>query len=281
MSTPATGLTSGAPFLAGAARKYFVDVFQCSIHENIPIAPAVNWAPALQFKIHEHLTVVAEASENPYPIIFRLRHTDVLKLQDPIAIYCVCPEEAYLKNQADAKALMADGYGLLTVAADGSVQKRSGCIPLIQQITEKEFAGEIADLPLRLRRRLSESFERYQSSAPSGTADVAEVMEGLVLRAGRDAVKKGWIASIAAKPGKPADTLTAMQASPQCKTHAAALGAAQGYISMYRNLSHHFPKDKKQAAKKYRDCRHGFIEGLKKIAFLRESLRKLGLSGRL
>ena len=278
MSTP--GLSSGDAFLASAAKAYFEGLFQSPpMLEGAALDASVKWNPAIQFQINDHLTVVVEPSETPYPVIFRLRLADILSLQHPIAVYAVCPEEAYLKEQTEAKALIADGYGLLTVAADGSVQKRASCIPLIQRITQKEFAAEIAELPPRLRRRLAESFDRYQHSAPSGTADVAEVIEGMVLKAGRESARKKWINKSDARPGAPADTLAAMQKVPQCKNALAAIGAAQGYISMYRNLNHHFPKDKKQAAKKYKDCRHGFLEGLKKIVFFREAMRKIHLSG--
>jgi hypothetical protein len=128
---------------------------------------------------------------------------------------------------------------------------------------------------------LAESFERYNHNAPSGSADIAEVMEGLILRAGRDAAKKKWISASDAKPGAPASTLKAMQNATQLQNASAAIAAAQAYISMYRHLNHHFPKDKKQAAKKYRDCRHSYLEGLKKLSFIRDAFRKVGLSGGL
>lgn len=276
------GLSSGLQSLVEAAKAYFKLTFQSPpFHVSEPIDKALSWIPSLHFKVNDHLAVICEASESPYPLIFSMRRLDVLKLQLPIAVYCICTEEAYLNQQADAKRLMNDGYGLLTVDADGNVQRRSATIPLLQQINDEEFQLEIKHLPQKLRTRLAESFDRYKHNAPSGAADIAEVMEGLILKAGREAAKKKWILASEAKPGAPAATLAAMQKSDQCKSILAAIGAAQAYISMYRNLNHHFPKDKKQAAKKYRDCRHGFLEGIKKVVFLRESLRKIQLSGGL
>jgi hypothetical protein len=265
-----------------AAKAYFKITFQSPpFHVSEPIDKALSWSPSLHFKINDHLTVICEASETAYPLIFSMRRLDVLKLQMPVSIYCICTEEVYLAQQADAKRLMNDGYGLLTVDAEGNVQRRSPTIPLLQQINDVEFHADIKSLPQKLRTRLAESFDRYNHNAPSGAADIAEVMEGLILKAGREAAKKKWIAAADAKPGSPAATLAAMQKAPQCNSVLAAIGAAQAYISMYRNLNHHFPKDKKQAAKKYRDCRHAFLEGLKKIVFVRESLRKIQLSGSL
>jgi hypothetical protein len=277
-----TGLSSGTDFLRDAAQEFFNNLFQ-----NPPMVLAgeidksLNWKPSIHFKINDHLTVVAEASENPYPMIFKLRRQDVLSVQTPISIYCVCPEEAYLADQASAKELMGHGYGLLTVASDGTVQKRSSCIPLVQQINDAEFKNEIAGLPAIIRRRLVESFDVYNHSAASGVADITEVIEGLVLRAGRDAAKKGYIDPKNAKPGKPAITLAALVASSQGQSLAGAIGGVQNHISYYRNSAHHFPKNKKQAYIKYRDCRHGFLDGLKKIKQFKDAMRTMGLSGAL
>jgi hypothetical protein len=279
---PEDGLSSGLTFLVEGAKSYFKSTFQSvPFHTNEVVDKSLNWVPSLHFKINEHLTIICEASESPYPLMFSMRRQDVLKLQMPISVYCVCPEEAYLAQQAEAKRLMNHGYGLLTVDAEGNVQRRSACIPLLQQITDEEFHADIRALPRKVRTRLAESFETYKHNAPSGSADIAEVMEGLILKAGREAANKKWISNSAAKPGAPAATLAAMHEAPQLQNALAAISAAHAYISMYRNVSHHFPKDKKQAAKKYRDCRHSYLEGLKKIAFVRESFVKVGLSGGL
>ena len=273
-------LSSGLDLLIDSAKSYFRLTFQVSpLQVAKAIDKTVNWAPSLTFKINDHLIVVCEPSENAYPAIFSMRRTDIMRLQVPISIYCICDEEVYLKQQADAKRLINDGYGLLTVDADGNVQRRSTAIPLLQQINDEEFRTEIRSLPQKLRTRLAESFDRYKHNAPSGSADIAEVMEGIILKAGREAADKGWIEASSAKPSAPAATLVAMQGSKQFASILAAVGAAQGYISMYRNLNHHFPKNKKEATKRYRDCKHSFIEGLKQVVFLHEFLRKIKLTG--
>jgi hypothetical protein len=197
----------------------------------------------------------------------------------PIEVYCGCPEEAYLANQSDAKRLITHGFGLVTVAEDGRVHRRSGCIPLIQRIAEQEFKNEVRTLPPVIKRRLVEAFERYNNSAPTGVADVAEVLEGFILKAGREAAKKGWIDAKAAKPGQPAATLDALQAAPQFIASMAAVGSVRGYVAEYRNTSHHFPKNEAQAARKYRECRHAFLDGLKRVCSFRNSMRDRGLSG--
>jgi hypothetical protein len=273
-------LTSGNNFLREAARTYFANHYQNpAIKLDEQVDPKLFYSPSMQFKIHSHLLVLVEVSETPYPAILGLRRTDIEDLQVPIAVYCVCPEEAYLANQADAKRLISHGFGLVTISSDGQAQRRAISIPLIQRISEDEFKNEVKSLPPAVRRRLVESYDRYNHSAPTGVADVAEVIEGFILKAGKEAVKKAWIPAAKAKPGQPAATLDAMQASPQFITAAADIGSVRWYVSEYRNTSHHFPKNKAQAAVKYRDCRHAFIDGLKRINTFRNAMKARGLSG--
>lgn len=275
-------LTSGSDTLREAARKYFADHYQNpAMKFAAQVDPKLSYAPTIQFKIHSHLYVLVEVSETPYPAILGMRRTDIEDLQIPIAVFCACPEEAYLADQANAKRLIGHGFGLITIAADGQAQRRANCIPLIQRISEEEFKNEVRALPSAIRRRLVEAFDRYNHSAPTGVADVAEVLEGFILKAGREAAKKTWIQQNQARPGQPAATLDAMQAAPQFAASMAAIGSVRGYVAEYRNTSHHFPKDKAQAARKYRECRHAFLDGLKRVSSFRSSMRERGLSGGL
>lgn len=276
------GLSSGTDFLRDAALAHLADQFaNPPVTVGSEIATDVKWKPAIQLKLNEHLTLVAETSETPYPTIFRLRHSDILALPMPIAICCICPHETYLAQQDEVKELMAHGYGLYTVEASGVVTERFKAIPLIQQIGAGEFKEETKGLPDKIKQRLVSSFQIYKTSAPAGVADITELVEALVLKAGQEAAKKGWITAGNAKPGKPAATLTAMANAPQFNNVAAAIGGAQGYVNRYRNTAHHPPKNKLQAYRKYRDCRHGFLEGMKEVQHFRTAMRGVGLTGQM
>ena len=113
--------------------------------------------------------------------------------------------------------------------------------------------------------------------------DITEVVEGMVLKAGREAASstRQWIRPNEAKPGFSAGTLDALSNAPACAPARAAIGGVRGYIDQYRNTSHHFPKDKRQSYIKYRDCRHAFLDGIKQIQRFRLSLKNIGLSGSL
>jgi hypothetical protein len=278
------GLTSGTDFLKESAKAYFSSYYQNPpIKVDQELDRKLNWTPSLQFKLQDHLTVLAEVSENPYPQILQMRRMDIVDLNFPISVYCICPEEAYLANHGhtEAKKLIEHGFGLLTVSIDGTVQKISSCIPLIQRISEIDFNSEIKGLTPIVRRRLREAFDRYQISAQSGTADIAEVLEGFILKAGRDAAAKGWLRRNQAQPGQMAATLDAMTATPQFGSVIAPIGGARAYVHKYRNASAHFPKNKTQAAIKYRDCRHGFLDGLKQVSTFSKAMKGIGLTGGL
>ena len=246
----------------------------------------MGWIPALQFVLNEHLSVLAEPSEETaYPRIFRLRHAEILNIPRPIAIYAVCPLEVSLKTdqQEEIGNLEEHGYGLLVVARDGSVSRRFSAIPLVQQLPIEEYKNEIRSLPTKLRRRIAISFDNYRHNPASGVTDITEVVEGIVLKAGREAAAttRKWISRGEAKPGYSAGTLDALAKSTDCAPARAAIGGVRGYIDQYRHTSHHFPKDKRQAYVKYGDCKHAFLDGMKQIKRFRVAMKNIGLSGNL
>ncbi len=271
---------TGKDFLKSCAAKFFADhyhgpamKYECAVDKGL------SYSPSIQFQIHAHLMVLVETSETPYPVILSMRRTDIEDLQSPIAVYCACPEEAYLADQSEAKRLISHGFGLLTVSTDGSCQVRANAIPLIQRISDNEFKAGIKELPPAVKRRLVEAFDRYLHSPPTGVADIAEVLEGFILKAGKEAAKKGWIDNKFKNGQTPATTLDAMQAAGQFAHSMAAIGSVRGYVAEYRNMSHHFPKNREQAAKKYRECRHAFLDGLKRVVSFRASMKSRGLTG--
>jgi hypothetical protein len=222
--------------------------------------------------------IAVEVSEAVYPMILSLRRVDLEKLQFPIAVYSVCPEEAYVRDQAEAKRLMSHGYGLVTIDGEGVATRRSTSIPIVQQIHREEFQHELDGLPQKYRQRIAQAYDAYCQNAPLGVSDITEVMEGMVLKAGQASAKKTWIDKGDAKAGQSAKTLAAMQKAPQLQNCAAAIGGAQSYISEWRNTSHHFPKNPKKAAQKYRACRHGFLEGIRQIKAFRSALRQMHIN---
>lgn len=276
---------TGEDFLAKAAAAYFKTQYQVqSIKRNLPVDRKLAWAPTLHFQLHQHLTVVCEASDSPYPAIVALRRGDLANLPLPVAVYCVCPEEEFLKSnqQANVRSLRNHGFGLLTADKNGTITERHSCVPVPQFISDEEFSTEIDSLKkAETGRRLRLAFKTYNNNPGAGVQEVSEIVEGLINQMGDDAVGKGWLTSAQAKPGEVANIIDALSTVNHCNAIKASLGAARGYQAEYRNTSHHFPKSAQQAYKKYRHCRHGFIEGIRRIVSLTQDSRKVGLSGKL
>jgi hypothetical protein len=71
-------LTSGGDFLRDAVKRYFADLYQNpQMKFSAEVDPHLGYTPTIQFKIHSHLVVLVEISENPYPAILGLRRTDI------------------------------------------------------------------------------------------------------------------------------------------------------------------------------------------------------------
>jgi len=276
----ANGLTRSESFLLKAAAKHFRREYAgppLAISEEID--PKLRWRPSLHFKPSNDQTIAAEASETPYPEIFRLRHADILDVHMPISVYCICPEETFLDStkQREVRDLQSHGYGLLTVDHQGKVLKRFGCIPLVQHISKAEFEAEIRDIPKKIQLRLKEAFDTYCQNAGSGVKELTEIVEGIVLNVGKKVAKRGWIDRGILKKGSASKILDAMLEAKQCRNALHSIAGARSYIKDYRHIAHHFPRNKRQAYTKYRTCQHAFREGIKRIRSFRDALKHLGM----
>jgi len=274
------GISSATDFLRDAAKSYLNAHYDNPpMKQDEEVHSELGWRPTLHCSINNHVMVI-EASEKVYPGIFRMRRADMAEVQVPMAVYCVCPEEAYLQDQREAQNLEKHGFGLFTVNSAGQATKKFAAIPIAQHITENDYNEDVKRLPATVKRMAKASFETYKGNSPSGVASLSEVVEGMVMKAAKDAWKKGWMTKAEAT-GALANVLLKMKAVSAFNNADAALSSAQAFVSRYRNASHHFPKNRKQAHVKYRDCRHGFLEGLRILQSMHDAMRATGLTGTL
>jgi hypothetical protein len=276
------GLFSGSEYLAEKAMEYFRDKYQILKFDiDSKLARNLRCEPTFGFRVHDHLTIVVEVSESPYPAIFRMRSNEIADADVPVAAYSVCSEAAFLSDQSAARELVSHGFGLITVDDEGYVERWASPGPLMQRIGPNQFNAESSKLPRAIRRRVAEAFERYQNDPLSGVKDLTEIIEGVVYKSGNECVKKGWVARSKVKPGYTANTLDEIEKTTQFAPQKAIIGGIRNYVASYRNTVHHWPKDQKQAARKYRDCRHAFLDGLKQLKAYSDAVRTVGLSGSL
>lgn len=278
------GLTSGEEFLREAAQKFFSDLYEHpAIHINEEFHKDLLWTPTLRFVVNHHINVFVEVNETgPYPQIVRMRHANLLQIAEPIAVYAVCPEEMILTpaQRKDTKEMRAHGYGLLTVNDDGDAEREFTASPLVQVIPRAEYKAIIAGLPKSIRQQVSQAYEDYNGKPVNGVSKITEIVEGLVNKACDDVVRKKYAdkkdfgINIAANLDK-------LYALEQCGGARPAIGGVRSYYSTYRNLTHHWPKNKAKAHKKYADCRHAFMDGLKNIEQFTTSMKNSGLTGKL
>jgi len=264
-------------FLKEAALKYFQGKYEKpKIEIDEVIDSKLRWRPNFSFKFTNHLTILAEVSENPYPNIFKLNHAEINNIYKPISIFCVCPLASYLTKQSEVKKLRSHGYGLLTVDSEGHVEKQIQPIPLIQHIPENEFLEEIKSFPKRIRLLLKEAFDRYNHAPGAGIQELSQTIEGFIHIAGKKAYQKELITSV--NGDDCASILDKMSASIKFKDAMAGIGGIRSYMKEYRNPAHHTPRNPKQAHKKYIECQHAFRDGIKKLNSFRIALKNLGIN---
>lgn len=274
------GISSATEFIRDAVKLHLA-----SVYSNPPIKcdevvdDKLGWVPTLNCVVsNQHMLI--EASEKPYPEILRMRRAEMVEVQAPIAAYSACPEEAYAQNQKDAADLAAHGFGLFTVDAAGGVTCKFHAIPIAQHIPESQIRDDMEGFPSPHKRAVRECFDLYKRNAPAGVALIAEQLEGMILKAAKDAAKKGWITRSQSREAL-ASVLVHMQAAPQFNNADTILSATRAFVQRYRNTAHHIPKNKKQAYRKYKDCRHAFLDGLRTMRDFRDAVKALGLSGGL
>ena len=272
------GISSASDFIKLSVKQYLI-----STYSNPPVKcdeevdPKLGWTPTINCSVNNQLMLI-EASEKPYPEILRMRRAEMSEVPAPIAAYAACPEEAYAQNQKEAADLARHGFGLFTVDAAGNVTAKFAAIPIAQHIAESQFKADLEGLPPVHKRRAKECFDLYKHNAPAGVANLAELLEALVMRAARDAAKKGWITNAQAKDTL-ANVLVSLQGAAQFKSADTVLGAVRMYVQRYRNPAHHAPRNRKEAYRKYRDCRHAFLDGLRNMRDFTDQMKSLRLSG--
>jgi hypothetical protein len=274
----APGISSATDFLRAAVMQYLaINYSNPPMKCDESIDAALRWVPTISCSVNHQLMLI-EVSEKPYPEILRMRRAEMAEVLAPIAAYAACPEEAYSADQREALDLRLHGFGLFTVDRQGLVTCKFPAIPIAQHIPEIQFRTDIDGLPAIHKRNAKECFDLYKVNAPAGVASIAEQLEAMVMRAARDALKKGWIKKDKAR-GPLASVLLALQSCPNLKNADTTISTLRAFVSKYRNAAHHPPKNKKQSFIKYRDCRHGFLDGLRHMRDFRDALRQAGLSG--
>ncbi|RPF72149.1 hypothetical protein [Aurantiacibacter spongiae] len=274
------GITTATDFLTDAIKSYLqTNYANPPIKVGTEIDKNLRWVPTLNCAVNKHLMLI-EVSEKVYPAIFRMRHADMAEVQKPIAVYCVCPEEAYLNDQKDANDLIRHGFGLFTVNAEGEVVKKSAAIPIVQHITDSDYNADVKGLTPKVRREVQSSFEVYKGDSPAGVASITELVEGMVMKAAKEAVRKGWMTKKDANSTL-ANVIIKMRSLAQFGKAEIKLSGAGAFVSRIRNAAHHYPKSQKQAHQKYRDCRHSFLDGIRVLKDLQEGFKAVGLTGSL
>lgn len=263
--------------LTTKAIAYIKDLYslnQSDIFIDEQIHNDINWRPSFYIKLN-YFIVAFEVSEKTYPVIFNMSHANILSVHLPITVYNVCSDENF--NTSELRTLIKHGFGLITINNDDHVEKIQDGIPLIQHIPEQEFADECKSLPVKIKRRLRESFDSYKAKPQSGLSEITALTEEIIDGVVNQMIKKTWL--VANTKNQTLNVkLTRMLASPQCGGAQASIAGLISYVSKYRNMSHHAPRSRKQLYEKIHNSQHGFREGIKQLTHFKEQMKHININ---
>lgn len=247
-----------------------------------PIAPSISWRPTFFLKPTNFLIVAAEVEDFIFPESLKGAAHDISHYDYPVAVYQVCSLDAFQADPRHEKVnrLRNHGFGIITVADNGTVVIQHSAIPLAQHISPHTLESALCCLTTPLRVRFRAAHTTYLTNEGQGLQQAGQLVEGLVLSLATQAAKAGLVST--GVPKQPlADMIDSLYECKQFKDHRATLGAARAFIKSFRNPVSHAPKTAKQAAEKIRLCRSGFLDAIEVAGKLRTVMQALGYKVKL
>ena len=251
--------------IAEKALKYFTSKYgNNGVKTDTGIAPEIGWTPTFYLRPGGFRIVAVEVADNLYPQALRIGATDIQRYDGaPISVYQVCSLQVYQgdKNQTNINLLLRHGFGIVTVDDNGNVKPQHKCIPLAQHISEEELKSELSGLNKALRMLFEQAHSTYLTNEGQGLQQAGQIVEAMVSSIAKRAAKKNVI-TMAQATGKLADVIDYLYAAKGFKNHRAALGGARDFVKDFRNVASHPPKNAKEATKKVKKCRTGFLDAV-------------------
>jgi len=248
--------------------------------EDVEISPDIRWRPTLQIVVNKYTTVVFEVSEKVFPPIIAHSRMEIVNTNQPICVYSVCPEDEYVKNLSEARELIRQGFGLLTIDQNGNVTRHAKAIPLAQFIPKAKYDQLVKDISGAINQRIKAAFDDYNQNPISGLEEITKLVEGITFCTANRLVSKGIMPSFRANITL-ATVLADMAKIAALNGQCASIGGFHSYVKRFRNPAHHEPKNKKEAQKVLADCEAGFTEGIRKISDFISDFKKIGINVRL
>lgn len=243
------------------------------------INSAISWRPTFFLKPSNFLILAVEVNDVLYPEALKSAAYDIGHYDFPVAIYQACSLDAYQrdKNHEKVNLLRMHGFGIITVAEDGTVATQHSAVPLAQHISQALLDSEITSLNTILKVKFKAAHTTYLTNVGQGLQEAGQLVEALICSIAKQAAKAGTVGNNILK--KPlADMIDELYQNPIFINHRAALGDARGFIKEFRNVASHAPKSAKQAAQKIRNCRTGFLDSIAVSRKLFIAMHQLGYS---
>jgi hypothetical protein len=228
------------------------------------IAPEIGWAPTFHIRPNKFQIIAVEVADNLYPQALKIAAQDIQQYDgSPIYVYQVCSLQVYQSDpkQSKVNSLQEHGFGIITVDDDGNVKRQHKCIPLAQHISERQLQSALSGLNKALKLKFEDAHATYLTNEGQGLQQVGQIVEGIIASIASQAVKQKVIAQAEAT-GNLADVIDSLYAASAFKDNRAALGGARDFVKEFRNTASHPPRNSKEAVRKIKKCRTGFLDGI-------------------
>jgi hypothetical protein len=278
--------TTLSPTLADAARRSLgyckARYGQIGLKLEGEIDSSISWRPTFHLKCKKFETLAVEVNDVIFPDAIKGAAQDIRHHAGLIRVVQVTPLDVFQndKDQKRVNVLRSQGFGIMTVAGDGTVVMQNDCAALSQFISQAELDEAIKDLPSALKVRMRTAHATYLINPTKGVQDAGEVVEGLVFSIGKQSANAAGLTPAQLKKSA-ADLIDTMYGNKHFENHKAALGGARGCLKAYRNPTSHAPKSAKEAAERVKHDREGFIAELRHASALAHMARALGLKARV
>ncbi len=242
----------------------------------------IGWRPTFFLRPSKFLILAAEVADILYPEALKGAAHDIGHYDFPIAVYQVCPLDAYQNDPKQAKSnlLREHGFGIITVDDEGRVTVQYPCVALAQHISLKQLESELYGLNSVLKVKFRSAHDTYVTNEGQGLQQAGQLVEGLVRSMAKQATTKGYARAFAPTEAL-AGVIDELYGKPLFKNHRAALGAARDFVKEFRNVASHAPKSAKAAAEKIRKCKTGFLDAISVAKKLRQVMQTMGFQVRV
>jgi len=245
------------------------------LRKEEPIDGSISWRPTYFLKPSRFEIIAVEVDDKIYTEVLKSAAHDIGNFDHPITVYQASPLDVFQNDPRMARiGLLRDhGFGIITVDDEGNARIQHTAQPLAQNILPTRFESDLSGLTQSLKIAFRAAYVTFQTNVGQGLQQAGQIVEGMIGSICSQAEANGTIATSA---GSLADKIDLLYQSNHFRQYRGTLGGVRSFVREFRNTASHAPRSAKEAAEKIRNCKDGFLTGLRLAKQLREDMQRAG-----